>query len=95
MGVIKMTQGFERNIVFMLIKDECLACAMGLDRPGEEEPSDVIDSLERKSSLEANNRLGVVSTPPVNVFKCPLGLVCYPPCYWWQDDECIFPECDS
>ncbi len=89
-----MPQGFERNIVFMLIKDECLTCAMGLESPEEEVPGDVIDSLEGRDILEANNLPEVVRTPPENASKCPLGLVCYPSCYWWQDGECIFPECD-
>ena len=24
--------------------------------------------------------------------KCPLGLICYPSCFWWQDDKCQFNE---
>ncbi len=24
--------------------------------------------------------------------KCPLGLVCYPSCFWWKDGKCTFQE---
>jgi hypothetical protein len=87
-----MSQGFERNLVFMLIKDECLTCAMGLERPDEEEIGDVMDALDDRVSLEANSLPEVIRTTPKNTSKCPLGLVCYPSCYWWQDGKCIFPE---
>ena len=90
-----MPQGFERNIVFMLIKDECLACAMGLERPEEEATDDAIESLNERGSLESSNLPEVVRTPLKEAFNCPLGLVCYPSCYWWKDGECIFPRRDK
>ena len=41
----------------------------------------------RGHKVEAPVTEGVEDT-----IKCPLGLVCYPSCYWWEDSKCIFPE---
>jgi len=90
-----MPQGFERNIVFMLIKDECLTCAMGLERAEEPVTDDAIESLNERGSLESSNWPEAVKAPLKEAFGCPLGLVCYPSCFWWQDGECTFPRRDK
>ena len=50
------------------------------------------DEIERmKSNISLNNVNGSVISGQKEAFRCPLSLVCYPSCSWWQDGKCVYP----
>ena len=90
-----MSPSYEEDIIFMLTKDEVLACAMELGMPREQITDDAIESVKRRVSLEFSHWPEVVKSALKEAIKCPLGLVCYPSCYWWKDGKCTFPREDK
>ncbi len=89
-----MSQGYEEDIIFMLTKDEVVACANELGISVEQITDDVIESLRRRVSQEFSHWPEVVKSALKEAIKCPLGLVCYPSCFWWDKnkEECAFPR---
>ena len=84
------------NIVFMLIKEDVLACAMELGISKEQITDDVIESVKRRVRLEFSRWPEVwpevIKAALKEAIKCPLGLDCYPSCAWWKGGKCTFPE---
>jgi len=80
------------DIIFILTKEDALACAMELGIPKEQITDDVIESVKRRVSLEFSRWTEVVKSALKEAIKCPLGLVCYPSCAWWKDGKCTFPK---
>ena len=74
----------------MLTKDDVLACANELGISKEQVTGDVIKLVKRRVSLGLGNWPEVVKSALREAIKCPLGLVCYPSCFWWQDGRCTF-----
>ena len=74
----------------MLNKNDILACAHELGIPEEQVTDDVIELVKRKISLEFSHWPEVVKSYLPEAVKCPLGLVCYPSCFWWKDNKCTF-----
>jgi len=80
------------GIVFMLIKEDVLTCAMELGISKEQVTDDVIELVKRRVRLEFSRWPEVVKAALKEAIECPLGLDCYPSCAWWQGGKCTFPE---
>ena len=87
-----MSETSEQDIIFLLTKDDVLACANELGIPEEQLTEDVIELVRRRVRLALRNWSEVVKNTLKEAIKCPLGLVCYPSCAWWKDGKCIFPR---
>lgn len=90
-----MTEDAGKEIVFMLTKDEVLACAGELGISEEQVTDAVIELVKSRVNLEFRHWPEIVKSLLLEVTKCPLGLVCYPSCFWWKDDRCTFPREDK
>ena len=87
-----MSPSYEEDIVFMLTKEDVLACVVELGISKEQITDDVIESVKRRVSLEFSRWTEVVKAALKEAIECPLGLDCYPSCAWWKDGKCTFPE---
>ena len=90
--VTEVTESPEKDIIFHLSKDEILACAYELGIAQERVTDRVMELLKKKVDLEFSNWPQVVKRALKEIIGCPLGLACYPSCFWWKDSECTFPE---
>ncbi len=72
-----------------------LAGANELGISKEQVANDVIELVKKRASLEPRHRPEVVKSALKEAIRCPLGLVCYPSCFWWQDSKCAFPGEDE
>lgn len=86
-----MRQSYGEDVIFMLTKHDVLVCTNELGIPQEQVTDDVIELVKKKISLSFGNWPEVVKSALIEAVKCPLGLVCYPSCYWWKDGRCTFP----
>lgn len=75
----------------MLTKNDTLACSNESGIPEEQVTDDVIELVKRNIGLSFGNWPEVVKSTPMEAVKCPLGLVCYPSCFWWKNGKCTFP----
>ena len=75
------------GVIFALTEDDVLACANQMGIPKERITADVIELVK----MRLGNCREVVKDTLWEATKCPLGLVCYPSCAWWQNDKCSFP----
>ena len=91
----KMSERREGDIMFILTEDDVLACANELGMSKEQVTDDVIELVKREVSLELGDWREVVKSALRVAIECPLGLVCYPSCYWWEDGKCTFPREDK
>ena len=89
-----MLKGTEGNIIFMLTRDDLLDCASELEICRERVTDNVIELVKRKINLGLGNWPEVVRRALKEAIGCPLGLVCYPSCFWWKEGECTFPRGD-
>jgi hypothetical protein len=89
--VTKVQQSYGQDFIFVLTKHDVLACANELGIPLEQITDDVIEQVKKRISLSFGNWSEVVKSALIEAVKCPLGLVCYPSCYWWKDGRCTFP----
>ncbi len=87
-----MSRSCEESIIFILTKDDVLACASGLRISSEQITDDVIESVKKRVSLEFRRWTEVVKATLREAIECPLGLDCYPSCAWWKDGKCTFPK---
>ncbi len=87
---MKVSKSYGEDIIFMLTKDDVLACANELGISKERVTDSVIEQVERRVSLGIGNWPGVVKSALKEIIGCPLGLVCYPSCFWWKDGKCNF-----
>ena len=86
-----MSEGYEEDIIFMLTKDDVLACGDELGISKQQVTGDVIKLVKMKVSSALGNCPEIVKSALREAIGCPLGLVCYPSCFWWQDGKCKFP----
>ena len=93
MGMTADNKNSERDIIFMQTKDDVLACAKEFGISKQQVADDVIELVKSNVNLEFRYWLekGILE----EATKCPLGLVCYPSCFWWKDGKCIFPGEDK
>jgi len=76
------------NVIFILTKDEVLACANELGISKEQLTDDVIELVK----MRLRSWSEVVKSALKEAIQCPLGLVCYPSCAWWKYGKCTFPR---
>ena len=87
-----MSSNYEENIIFVLTKDDILACTKELGLSKEQVTDDVIALVKSRVNLEFRHWPEIVKDILEKVTKCPLGLVCFPSCFWWKDCKCTFPR---
>ena len=90
-----MSEIYEEDIIFLLTKDDVLACANELGISKEQVTGDVVELVKSKATLEFRHWPEIVKGLLKEATKCQLGLVCYPSCFWWKDGKCIFPRQDK
>ncbi len=90
--MIKIPQDSGKDIIFMLTKKDILACASALGISQDKITDDVIELVKGRVNLEPYRWQEMVKELLKEATKCPLGLVCYPSCFWWRDGECILLE---
>ena len=87
-----MQKYYGEEVIFMLTKYDILVCANELRIPEEQVTDDVIELVQNRISISFSHWPEVVKSALMEAVKCPLGLVCYPSCYWWKDGKCTFPR---
>jgi hypothetical protein len=74
------------------ILSSILACANELGISKEQVPDDVKEFVRMRVRLGLHHWPEVIKSGLKEAIECPLGLVCYPSCFWWQDGRCTFPR---
>ena len=77
--------------ITVLILDK-IPCAEGRGGGWNQPLIDIVELLKRRFGLEPRHRPEIVKSALKEAARCPLGLVCYPSCFWCQDGKCIFPS---
>ena len=87
-----MSNNNQQYIIFVLTRDEVLACAKELRIPTEQVTDEVIELVKSRLNVEFGYWPEVIKDVLTQATKCPLGLVCFPSCSWWKDGRCAFPR---
>ena len=87
-----MSKSCQKDIIFMLTKDELLACAKELGIPTEQITDEVIELVRSRLNQEFRHWPEIVKDALNQATKCPLGLACFSSCFWWKDGRCTFPR---
>ena len=87
-----MTQDYGEDIIFMLTKNDILACASALGISQDKITDDVIEMVKCRVNLELYRWQEMVKELLKEATKCPLGVICYPSCFWWRDGNCTLLE---
>ena len=89
-----MTESGKEDIIvmaiFMVTKDDVLACANELGMTKEQVTDEVIELVKKEVSRGLHEWREVVKGIIKEAIKCPLGLVCSPSCVWREVGKCIF-----
>jgi len=87
-----MLEKNQENIIFILTKDDILACARELKIPEEQVADETIELVKDKINREFGRWPEIAKEVLTQVSQCPLGLTCFPSCSWWKEGRCIFPR---
>ena len=102
-----MPENSEKDIVLMAVfvvtKEDILACADELGRPEEEVTEDLIEMVKEEVSRGLHHQRGMlrgmvkeaIECPigvPKKAGECPLGMACSPSCPWQEVGECVSPQ---
>ena len=87
-----MSEKNQENIIFILTKDDVLACARELNIPEEQVADETIELVKDKINREFGRWPEIVKEVLTQVSQCPLELTCFPSCCWWKEGRCIFPR---
>ena len=87
-----MSKNNRKDIVFMLTRDDILACAKELKIPEEQISDEAIELVKDKLKTEFGHWPEIVKETLTQTTRCPLGLTCFPSCCWWKKGRCIFPR---
>ena len=87
-----MPESYEKDIIFILTKNDVLACASELEIPGEQVTDSVIKLVKRRVNSAFGKWPKLVKDALRVAVECPLGLVCYSSCSWWKCGKCTFPR---
>jgi len=82
----------DKDIIFVLTKDEVMACAKELKIAEEQVTDEVIELIKGKLEAEFGHWPEIVKEILTQAARCPLGLACFPSCCWWKEGRCIFPK---
>lgn len=89
--------------IFMVTRDDVLACAGDLGMPEEQVTDDLIEMVRERVSQGLGNwrqaAEGMVKEAILlreamkqGAIECPLGMVCSPSCAWWEVGQCLSPR---
>ena len=87
-----MTKSNQKEIIFMLTRDDVLACAKELGIAEEQVTDEAIELVKDKLKVEFGRWPKIVKETLTQAAQCPLGLTCFPSCCWWKEGRCIFPR---
>jgi len=87
-----MSENNRKEIIFMLTRDDVLACAKELKIPEEQVTGEAIELIKDKLKAEFGHWPEIVKETLTQATQCPLGLTCFPSCCWWKEGRCIFPR---
>ena len=96
-----MTESGKENVIlmalFMVTKDDVLACANELGIPEEQVTDDLIELVKERVSQSLGDLREVIrgmvkQAVKKEAIECPLGLVCSPSCAWREVGECLSPN---
>ena len=87
-----MSERYGGDIIFMLTKDEVLACANELGISEEQVTDELIELVKDRLNQEFGHRPEIIKEVMTRATRCPLGLTCFPSCTWWKDGRCTFPR---
>ncbi len=87
-----MLEKNQENIIFVLTRDDVLACARELKIPEEQVADETIELVKDRINRELDRWPEIVKEVLTQVSQCPLGLTCFPSCCWWKEGRCIFPR---
>ena len=90
--MIKMPQDSGEDIILMLTKKDILAYASVLGISQDKITDDVIELVKGRVNLGLYRWQEMVKELLKEATECPLGLVCYPSCFWWRDGNCTLLE---
>lgn len=87
-----MSKNYPKEVVFMLSKDEILACAKELKIPQKKVTDNVVELVKSRLDREFDYWPAVIKDVLNQTTKCPLDMVCFPSCSWWKEGRCTFPR---
>ena len=91
-----MEENGRENVVmvalFMVTKDDVLACADELGMSKEQVTDDVIEQVKEKVSHSLGGWKEVLRGMVKEAIRCPLGLTCSPSCAWREVGGCALPK---
>jgi hypothetical protein len=87
-----VSTNYQKGIIFMLTKDEVLACAQELGIPVEQVTDEVFELVRSRLNREFRHWPEIIKEVLNQANQCPLGLVCFPSCFWWKEGRCTFPR---
>jgi len=87
-----MSNNNQQYIIFVLTKDDVLACAKELGIPAERVTDEVIELVKSRLEAEFSSWPEIIKDVLTRATRCPLGLTCFPSCTWWKDGRCLFPQ---
>jgi len=87
-----MSKNNQQDIIFVLTRDDVLDCAEELRIPAEQVTDETIELVKDKLKVEFGRWPEIIKEVLTQAAKCPLGLACFPSCYWWKDGRCTFPR---
>jgi hypothetical protein len=86
-----MAEKNRQYFVFLLTREQVLACAREMGMAEERLTDEVIELVKSNLEVEFRRWPEIVKEILVRATQCPLGLVCFPSCCWWQEGRCLFP----
>jgi len=86
-----MPQDSGEDIKSVLTRNDILACADALGISQDKITDDVIEMVKSRINLKLDRWQEIVKELLKEATKCPLGLICYPSCFWWRDGGCTLP----
>lgn len=87
-----MSANKQKDIIFIVTKEQVLACARKLGIAEEQLTDEVIELVKDRLETEFSHWPEIVKEILTRAARCPLGLVCFPSCCWWKEGRCIFPR---
>jgi len=92
LGTIEVSQNTREDIVFIVTWDDVLACAHQMGIPQAQLTEEVLQRVKDSINAALSHWPEVVKRALGRAENCPLDMICYPSCFWWQNGSCAFPD---